>query len=186
MFSSPASLEISLIFWNTRFFTAFTITGHFPLVTRLNPVHILPSTSGSSGLYTDLPTSRTTKASWFDSDMYNRFICSANYSLWRWDPTGVLFNGYRRLFPWEQNSQFVEQAARTLVPTLIGGAVPPFPYTSSGYSLGYVWYDDLTALLIWNWYFSHLSCLTNGPFLCTRAVLQACISVMPQPAVVLC
>jgi hypothetical protein len=67
-----------------------------------------------------LSTSRTTKASWFDSDTYNRFSCSANHSHRRWDPTGVLFSGYLRLFHREQNSQFVKQAAHTLLPTLIG------------------------------------------------------------------
>jgi hypothetical protein len=37
----PASLEISLILWNPQFFTAFIITCHLPLLTRLNPIHIV-------------------------------------------------------------------------------------------------------------------------------------------------
>jgi hypothetical protein len=134
-FTLPSHFRNFSNFMERRFFTAFTKTRHLPLLTRLNPYRVSSFHLHQGLPICNLPTSRTTEVSWFDSDTYNRFICSANYSHWCWGPTGVLFSGYRRLFPREQNSQFVKLAAHSLVPSLIGGAIPPQPHTFSWYSL---------------------------------------------------
>jgi hypothetical protein len=52
---------------------------------------------------------------------------SANHSHWCWRPTDAILSGCRRFFRRQPNSQFVKQAALSLVPTLITGAIPPLP-----------------------------------------------------------